>query len=117
MTGEACATGRPVYVFHPSGGSAKFTRYHDSLMALGATRPLPERLTALEEWAYEPQISADLIVTHLQQIKDRYPTSDTMILIPDEGITYGEIIQAMDCARRHHEDSLFPNVVLAASLG
>ena len=37
MTGEACATGRPIYVFHPSGGSAKFTRYHDSLVAMGAT--------------------------------------------------------------------------------
>ena len=69
MTGEACATGRPIYVFHPSGGSAKFTRYHDSLAELGATRPLPARLTALEEWEYEPQVSADLIA---QEIERRY---------------------------------------------
>lgn len=69
MTGEACATGRPVYVFHPSGGSAKFTRYHESLVALGAARPLPERLAALDQWHYEPQISADLIA---QEIERRY---------------------------------------------
>ncbi|MFX8871944.1 ELM1/GtrOC1 family putative glycosyltransferase, partial [Acinetobacter baumannii] len=28
MCGEACATGKPVYVFTPSGGSAKFARFH-----------------------------------------------------------------------------------------
>ena len=33
MTGEPCATGRPVYVFEPEGGSAKFTRFHDALRA------------------------------------------------------------------------------------
>ncbi|MBX9925360.1 MAG: mitochondrial fission ELM1 family protein, partial [Hyphomicrobiaceae bacterium] len=31
MCGEACATGKPVYVFTPSGGSPKFTRFHDAL--------------------------------------------------------------------------------------
>ncbi|MGI9524070.1 MAG: mitochondrial fission ELM1 family protein, partial [Hyphomicrobiaceae bacterium] len=31
MTSEACATGRPVYVFEPEGGSAKFTRFHEAL--------------------------------------------------------------------------------------
>lgn len=40
MTGEAAATGRPVLVFRPSGGSAKFHRFHDALAACGATRPL-----------------------------------------------------------------------------
>lgn len=67
MTGEACATGRPIYVFHPSGGSAKFTRYHESLEALGAVRRLPERLAALEQWHYEPQISADLIAGEIER--------------------------------------------------
>ncbi|MGD9783678.1 MAG: mitochondrial fission ELM1 family protein [Hyphomicrobiaceae bacterium] len=40
MTGEGCATGRPVYVFRPSGGSDKFVRFHERLHAAGATRPL-----------------------------------------------------------------------------
>ncbi|MEL6872557.1 MAG: mitochondrial fission ELM1 family protein [Pseudomonadota bacterium] len=38
MTGEAAATGRPVHVFHPSRGSAKFDRFHRALEAVGATR-------------------------------------------------------------------------------
>ena len=37
MTGEACATGRPVYVFTPTGGSPKFARFHAALNAHGAT--------------------------------------------------------------------------------
>lgn len=67
MTGEACATGRPIYVFHPSGGSAKFTRYHASLTALGATRPLPAQIGALDSWGYEPQVSAGLIAHEIER--------------------------------------------------
>jgi uncharacterized protein len=69
MTGEVCATGRPLYVFHPSGGSAKFSRYHQSLEAMGAARPLPYPLDKLEQWSYEPQISAAMIA---QEIERRY---------------------------------------------
>ena len=50
MTGEPCATGRPVWVFQPSGGSAKFERFHASLRRYGATRPLPDTVTTLETW-------------------------------------------------------------------
>ena len=46
MTGEPCATGRPVWVFEPSGGSAKFRRFHDALRRYGATRPLPETVSS-----------------------------------------------------------------------
>lgn len=58
MTGEACATGRPVYVFEPSGGSAKFRRFHEALRSCGATRPLPEQVDGLDGWDYEPLDSA-----------------------------------------------------------
>ena len=58
MTGEACATGRPVYVFEPSGGSAKFRRFHEAVQAAGATRPLPETVSMLETWTYRPLDSA-----------------------------------------------------------
>ena len=67
MTGEACMTGRPIYVFHPSGGSAKFARYHDSLEAIGATRPLPDRVQQLEQWSYVPQVSADIIAHEFER--------------------------------------------------
>lgn len=67
MTGEACATGRPVYVFAPQGGSAKFDRFHAALRALGATRPLPDRLTALEVWSYDPLDSAGQIAAEIER--------------------------------------------------
>ena len=67
MTGEACATGRPVYVFAPQGGSEKFDRFHAALRALGATRPLPDRLMALEEWTYLAIDSAGQIAAEIER--------------------------------------------------
>lgn len=67
MTGEACATGRPVLVFTPSGGSAKFQRFHAALQAHGATRPLPDHLETVPEWSYEPVHSADDIAAQIEQ--------------------------------------------------
>ncbi len=66
MTGEACATGRPVYVFKPSGGSAKFDRFHAALMGAGATRELPEVLTSLSPWSYTPLHSAEVIAAEVE---------------------------------------------------
>lgn len=67
MTGEACASGRPVLVFTPSSGSAKFRRYHAALEASGATRPLPDRVDALPEWSYEPMFSAGDIAREVER--------------------------------------------------
>jgi hypothetical protein len=66
MTGEACATGRPVYVFEPSAGSEKFRRFHETLRALGATRPLPERVEAVPTWGYTPLDSARIIAAEIE---------------------------------------------------
>lgn len=65
MTGEACATGRPVYVFEPSGGSAKFRRFHDGLRRYGATRTLPETVGRVESWSYRPLDSAAIIAEEI----------------------------------------------------
>ena len=54
MTGEACATGKPVYVFMPERGRAKFHTFHAELREAGATRPLPEHPSSLETWRYTP---------------------------------------------------------------
>lgn len=62
-------------------------------------------------------LSVASISEHLSKIKEKYPQSDTMLLIPDDTVSYAEIIQAMDCARKHDTLALFPNVVLSASLG
>lgn len=69
MTGEAAATGRPVLVFTPSGGSAKFRRFHAALAEHGATRPLPEHLDAVPSWSYTPLNSAETIA---RAIEDRW---------------------------------------------
>lgn len=67
MTGEACATGRPVYVFEPSRGSAKFRNFHQRLQGIGATRPLPSNLERLEDWNYAPIDSASVIAKEVER--------------------------------------------------
>ena len=67
MTGEAAATGRPVYVFTPSAGSDKFRRFHAALTEYGATRSLPERVTTLPDWTYAPLHSADSIARQIER--------------------------------------------------
>ena len=67
ITGEACATGKPVYVFEPEGGSAKFNRFHDALRRYGATRALPERFQQLESWTYAPLDSAAQIALEIER--------------------------------------------------
>jgi mitochondrial fission protein ELM1 len=65
MTGEPCATGKPVYVFAPEGGSPKFTRFHEALHRHGATRPLPDLFERLETWSYAPLTSSDAIAAEI----------------------------------------------------
>ena len=66
MTGEPLATGKPVWVFEPSGGSAKFRRFHESLRRYGATRTLPDIVTSLETWTYSPLDSAAQIAREVE---------------------------------------------------
>lgn len=68
MTGEACATGRPVLVFTPSGGSKKFRWFHAALEAHGATKPLPDRFETIPEWSYEPLHSVDDIAREVERL-------------------------------------------------
>lgn len=65
MTGEACATGRPVYVFMPEGGRPKFHAFHRALERAGATRALPEPFTRLANWHYPPIDSAGQIAEEI----------------------------------------------------
>lgn len=66
MTGEPLVTGRPVWVFEPSGGSAKFARFHESLRRYGATRSLPNTVTSLDTWTYEPMDAAAAIAREIE---------------------------------------------------
>ncbi len=67
MTGEACASGRPVFVFTPSGGSDKFARFHAALNQAGATRPLPDHLGSWQTWTYAPLFSAAEIAAEIER--------------------------------------------------
>jgi len=51
MTGEAIATGKPVYIFHPTGGSGKFNYFHEQLRQKDITRNFEG---VIESWNYEP---------------------------------------------------------------
>ena len=67
MTCEAAATGRPIYVFTPSGGSAKFDRFHAALAGHGVTRQLPTPGAPIEMWSYKPLHSADVIAAEIER--------------------------------------------------
>ncbi len=75
MTSEPCVTGKPVYVFYPDGGSAKFQRYHQALMSRGVTRRLPAGLSALQSWSYEPLNSAETIAAEIASRWSRFHAS------------------------------------------
>jgi mitochondrial fission protein ELM1 len=66
MAGEACATGKPVYVFAPPGGRAKFHRLHAAVEAHGATRPLTGPPAMLESWSYAPLRSAEQVAAQIE---------------------------------------------------
>ena len=66
MAGEASATGKPIHIFTPSGGSEKFARFHGALQAHGATRPLNANGT-FASWTYEPLDSARAIADEIQR--------------------------------------------------
>jgi hypothetical protein len=67
MTCEAAATGRPLFVFTPTGGSPKFDRFHAGLAAYGATRPLPTSGEPLSNWGYKPLHSAETIAAEIRK--------------------------------------------------
>ncbi|MGC9324270.1 MAG: biopolymer transporter ExbD [Desulfomonilia bacterium] len=59
----------------------------------------------------------DELSVSLRHIKDRYPSSDTLIVIPEGGIVYDTIIKTMDVARSEGEIPLFEKVVLSGKVG
>lgn len=66
MTGEACATGRPVHVFTPPGGRGKFHRYHRALRDYGATRPMADSGAGLADWSYEPLQAGAVVAAEIE---------------------------------------------------
>ncbi|MEH6347155.1 MAG: biopolymer transporter ExbD [Bermanella sp.] len=52
----------------------------------------------------------------LLKVKQLYPKSDTLILVPSDGIIYDSIIKTMDVARTFEGQKLFPNVVISGQV-
>jgi mitochondrial fission protein ELM1 len=67
MSGEAAATGRPVYIFEGDGGRGTFARFHEALRRYGASRPLPATFDRLESWDYAPLDSAVSIAREIER--------------------------------------------------
>lgn len=65
MTGEAAATGKPIYVFEPEGGAGKFTAFHRALRERGVTREAPDSFAALDTWSYMPLDAAGTIADEI----------------------------------------------------
>jgi mitochondrial fission protein ELM1 len=76
MAGEAAATGRPIYIFEPEGGAAKFDAFHAALRAKGVTRPAPDRFTEIGTWTYPPLDAARTIA---DEIKLRWQRRKAML--------------------------------------
>ncbi len=54
----------------------------------------------------------------LQVIKQRYPASDTVILLPEPGVVYRDVVRVLDVARDYEREDgekvpLFPVVVMS----
>lgn len=61
--------------------------------------------------------SLEQLAVQLEQIKDKYPKSDTVVLVPGVNVLYETIIKAMDVSRTFNEKQLFQNVVLSGKIG
>lgn len=67
MVGEASASGRPIHVFHPKGGRAKFVRYHAALERHGATRRLTPETSLATPWHYVPLDAAGIVAAEIER--------------------------------------------------
>ena len=68
MCTEACATGRPVYIFAPARSTApKHKRLHKMLYKYGSAQPLSAAIssTTLTGWTYEPINDAGIIAREI----------------------------------------------------
>lgn len=63
MIGEAAATGKPVHVFHPSGGHAKITGFLEGLERMGVIHPFPG---PLKTTTYEPIDATPVIADRIR---------------------------------------------------
>ena len=67
MASEAAGTGKPLYIAPLEGGSAKFTRFHESLRQAGIARPFDG---LLKTWSYPPLTESARVASEIRKILD-----------------------------------------------
>jgi mitochondrial fission protein ELM1 len=77
MCAEACAAGKPVYIYAPHGlASRKYRRYHDDLYAKNLARPFSSTLS--DGWQAPPfDPTAEVAARVITLISDRAPSART----------------------------------------
>ncbi|MEP1932731.1 MAG: mitochondrial fission ELM1 family protein [Roseibium sp.] len=78
MIGEATATGKPIHVYHPSGGHEKITRFLGNLQRHGCVHPFPG---PLKTTTYEPidatPVIAERILAEYKTLRENETKSST----------------------------------------
>ena len=64
MLSEAATTGKPVYIIALEGGSARISRFHETLKNQGIARPFAGRL---EPWSYPPLRDAQKVAEAIKK--------------------------------------------------
>ncbi len=73
MVTEACAAGKPVYVFDLPGGSVKFDMFHTSMQACGAVRKfVPGEVRQLESWTLPDIDDTGMVAAAVRQMLDAH---------------------------------------------
>lgn len=75
MACEAGTTGKPVYVYPLDGGSGKFTRFHESLVARGVSRPFEG---TIENWGYVPLDETGRAANRIRALLDERASAPDM---------------------------------------
>lgn len=69
MVTEACAAGKPVYVYDLPGGSAKFDRFHAAMLACDAVRKfVPQQVRQLESWTLPDIDDTGMVAAAVQRM-------------------------------------------------
>ncbi|HWR68062.1 MAG TPA: biopolymer transporter ExbD [Desulfomonilia bacterium] len=91
--------------------------FHVSAMSDNADEDTLNRLESFIPLDAQASYPMERLSLFLQDVKTRFPKSDTVIIIPEETILYETIIKTMDVARYSNDTQLFPNVVISGKVG
>src|SRR5687768_16077394 len=102
----------------------KLSAIRDVSVSIANNQMLPEELTpfARSFAGKEGKIDAKSVSEHLWSIKDKFRESKDVVIVPDDDVTYGLLVDAMDASRERHMvvdgkavyPQMFPAVVVSS---